>query len=119
VPAPIGFPPVFYQKGSVHGVQLRAYLLRMGYTQGYEWDCTVCGSVGTSSSSGGGSDGGSGKVEETVTTHTNPAVPLVIIILLLALGMAVYYAYVYRSSKKGDVVSGGTVYERLSPSDEL
>ncbi len=37
VPAPIGFPPVFYRQGSVHGVQLRSYLIKMNYTSGYQW----------------------------------------------------------------------------------
>ena len=38
VPAPIGFPPVFYRKGSVPGIQLRNYLIKMNYTQGYHWE---------------------------------------------------------------------------------
>ena len=38
VPAPIGFPPVFYRKGSVHGVQLRNYLIKMNFTEGYHWE---------------------------------------------------------------------------------
>jgi hypothetical protein len=38
VPAAMGFPPVFYQQGSVRGAELRAYLLQQGYTDGYHWD---------------------------------------------------------------------------------
>lgn len=38
VPAAIGYPPVFYQQGSVAGEALRAFLIERGYTEGYQWD---------------------------------------------------------------------------------
>lgn len=37
VPAPIGFPPAFYKKGSSYGAELRAFLVEQGYTDGYNW----------------------------------------------------------------------------------
>lgn len=38
VPAPLGFPPVFYLENSVAGLQLRDFVLDRGYTEGYAWD---------------------------------------------------------------------------------
>lgn len=117
VPAPIGFPPVFYQKGSVYGAQLREYLLHMGYTVGYEWDYAECSTAGNESGSGG-----TGKVGENITTDgdsTKYAVPVVIFVLLLALGVAAHFVFVQRRKAHGNVVGGGAVYERLSSTEEL
>lgn len=35
VPAPVGFPPVFYNIDSVWGSELRSYIQKMGYDTGY------------------------------------------------------------------------------------
>lgn len=38
VPAGLGFPCVFYKQSSNYGQNLRNYLIREGYTQGYSWN---------------------------------------------------------------------------------
>lgn len=37
VPAPVGFPPVFYKDSSAWGAQLRDFVVNQGYTVGFEW----------------------------------------------------------------------------------
>lgn len=37
VPAPLGFPPVFYKSDSVYGQQLRSFVVEQNYTYGYSW----------------------------------------------------------------------------------
>ena len=38
VPASIGFPNVFYQKNSIYGNDLRQFIIKNGFSEGYSWN---------------------------------------------------------------------------------
>jgi alpha-glucosidase (family GH31 glycosyl hydrolase) len=38
VPASLGFPNVFYQKNSIYGNDLRQFIIKNGFSEGYSWN---------------------------------------------------------------------------------
>lgn len=88
VPAPIGFPPVFYQQGSQHGEELRAYLLKQGYTAGYHWDYSETSGGSTLIGSGHGQL--SGKSDNAL----DYIIPVLIVLVLTAVAVALHCAKV-------------------------
>ena len=51
VPAGVGFPPVLFRADSVHGADLRVFVVTMGYCEGYSWNYTEEAISASSSSS--------------------------------------------------------------------
>ena len=103
VPAPIGFPPVFYRRGSVHGEQLREFLLEKGYTEGYTWSYSSSTASGGDSSGTGSSTSVDGKDEDKLD-HSDSlpvyVIAIAVVLLLLLCTVALYFIRTYHNKQQ-------------------
>lgn len=102
VPAAIGFPPVFYQQGSVAGEELRAFLVSQGYTEGYHWDNSD--ELGSEMSETA-EDAQAGEPSTINANKINYIVPLAVVLVIL-LGLVTIHVVQTLRNAKGDVQVG-------------
>ena len=125
VPAPIGFPPVFYRHGSVHGEQLREFLLEQGYTEGYTWSYSSSSSSSSSSSTTSGNISGTssstavdGKDEDKLDHSDSLPVYVIAIAVVLLLPLCTVTLYCIRTyHNKQQLYTPSTVKNHYSHDD--
>ena len=119
VPAPIGFPPIFYRQGSVHGEQLREFLLEKGYTEGYTWSYSSSGAASGGDSSGTGSSTSVDGKDEDKLDHSDslPVYVIVIAVVLLLLLCSVTLYFIRTYHNKQQLYTPSTVKNHYSHDD--
>ena len=115
VPAEIGFPPVFYQQGSVMGEELRAFLVKQGYTDAYHWD-TADSNGSSKSNMEDVEDVATGEPSTISDSKISYIAPLAVVLVILLGMVTIHVVRTLRAAKgtQGDRVGAGDeVSERL------